>query len=62
MAELSNSAVERLLLLMSNYGQMASRAMLDVSPDPELVTNASLVVPVQPRPRRAAAPRGCCRS
>src|SRR3954451_25174664 len=44
MAELTNSAVERLLLLMSNYGRMASQAMLEVSPDPELVTNASLVV------------------
>ena len=30
--------------MMSNYGRMASRAMLEVSPDPELVTNASLVV------------------
>jgi DNA-binding MarR family transcriptional regulator len=44
MAELTNSAVERLLLLMSNYGRVASQAMLEVSPDPELVTNASLVV------------------
>ena len=30
--------------MMSNYGRMVSRAMLEVSPDPELVTNASLVV------------------
>jgi DNA-binding MarR family transcriptional regulator len=44
MAELTNSAVERLLLLMSNYGRMAVQAMLEVTPDPELVTNASLVV------------------
>src|SRR5262245_48482982 len=44
MAELTNAAVERLLLMMSNYGRMVSRAMLEVSPDPELVTNASLVV------------------
>jgi DNA-binding MarR family transcriptional regulator len=44
MAELSNEAVERLLLLMANYGQMVSRSMADVSPDPELVSNVSLVV------------------
>src|SRR5215204_80920 len=44
MAELTNAAVERLLLMMSNYGRMVSRAMHEVSPDPELVTNASLVV------------------
>src|SRR4051812_4385888 len=44
MAELSNAAVARLLLLMSNYGRVVSRAMLEVSPDPELVTNASMIV------------------
>src|SRR5215212_6220169 len=44
MAELTNSAVQRLLLLVSNYTRMASRAMLEISPDPELITNASLVV------------------
>ena len=44
MAELTNSAVERLLLLMSNYGRWCRRRWLEVSPDPELVTNASLVV------------------
>jgi DNA-binding MarR family transcriptional regulator len=44
MAELSNEAVERLLLLMANYGQMVSRSLADVAPDPELVSNVSLVV------------------
>jgi DNA-binding MarR family transcriptional regulator len=44
MAELSNAAVERLLLLMSDYGQIASAAMMDASPDPELVSDASVVV------------------
>ena len=44
MADLSNEAVERLLLLMANYGQMVSRSLADVAPDPELVSNVSLVV------------------
>ena len=44
MAELSNVAVQRLLLLMANYGQVASTAISEVAPDPELVSNVSLVV------------------
>ncbi len=44
MAELTTAAVERLLLLMANYGQVASRAVAAVAPDPELVTNVSLIV------------------
>jgi DNA-binding MarR family transcriptional regulator len=44
MAELTNAAVERLLLMMSSYGQIVSAAMTEVSPDPELVSNAALVV------------------
>jgi DNA-binding MarR family transcriptional regulator len=44
MAELSNAAVERLLLLMSGYGQIAMAAMLHASPDPELVSDASVLV------------------
>jgi DNA-binding HxlR family transcriptional regulator len=44
MTGLSNSAVERLLLLMSDYGRTVSAAMLDVAPDPELAGNVSLVV------------------
>ena len=44
MAELSNTAVERLLLLLAGYGQAATSAMADVAPDPELVSNVSLVV------------------
>lgn len=44
MAELTNAAVERLLLLMANYGQVVSRAMATVAPDPELDNQVSLVV------------------
>jgi DNA-binding MarR family transcriptional regulator len=44
MAELSNAGVERLLLLMSGYGQVMSRAMAEVSVDPELLSEASVVV------------------
>ena len=44
MAELSNTAVERLLLLLAGYGQVATSAMAEVAPDPELVTSVSLVV------------------
>jgi DNA-binding MarR family transcriptional regulator len=44
MVELSNAAVQRLLLLLANYGQTVSRSIAAVSPDPELVNNVSLVV------------------
>jgi DNA-binding HxlR family transcriptional regulator len=44
MAEMTNAAVERLLLLMSGYERTVSAAMLDVAPDPELAGNVSLVV------------------
>jgi DNA-binding MarR family transcriptional regulator len=44
MAELTNAGVQRLLLLMANYGHVVSRAVTDAVPDPELVNNVSLVV------------------
>ena len=44
MAELSKAAVERLLLLLANYGQLLSRAVIEVSPDPELLNNISVIV------------------
>jgi DNA-binding MarR family transcriptional regulator len=44
MAEMTNTAVERLLLLMSGYERTVSAAMLDIAPDPELAGNMSLVV------------------
>jgi DNA-binding MarR family transcriptional regulator len=44
MAELTNSAVERLLLLLSGYGRVVSTALAEAAPDPELVGDASLVV------------------
>jgi DNA-binding MarR family transcriptional regulator len=44
MAELTNGAVEKLLLLISDYGRIATRAMLEVSPDPELTAPASVAV------------------
>jgi len=44
MAELTNTAVERLVLMTTGYGQVASRAMTEVAPDPELAHTASLVV------------------
>lgn len=44
MADLSNAAVERLLLLMANYGRVVSTVMTEVAPDPELVNNVSIVV------------------
>jgi DNA-binding HxlR family transcriptional regulator len=44
MAELSNAAVERLLLLLSGYGRVVRSAVGSVAPDPELGSNASLVV------------------
>ena len=44
MAELSNAAVERLLLLLSSYGREVTTAVGAVAPDPELGNNASLVV------------------
>jgi DNA-binding MarR family transcriptional regulator len=44
MAELTNTAVERLLLLLAGYGQILTEAIAEVAPDPELVNNVSLVV------------------
>lgn len=44
MAELTNAAVERLLLLMAGYGRAATGAITDVAPDTELVNNVSVVV------------------
>jgi len=44
MAGMSNAAVERLLLLMSEYERTVSAAMLDVSPEPDLAGSVSLVV------------------
>jgi hypothetical protein len=44
MAEMTNAAVERLLLLMSGYERTVSAAMLDVAPDPDLAGNVPLVV------------------
>jgi DNA-binding MarR family transcriptional regulator len=44
MAELPNVAVERLLLLLANYGQTVSKAIGAVAPDPELANLVSLVV------------------
>jgi DNA-binding MarR family transcriptional regulator len=43
MAELSNEAVERLLLLLAEYGRTMSTAMAEVAPDPELVSNVSML-------------------
>jgi DNA-binding MarR family transcriptional regulator len=43
MAELSKEAVERLLLLVADYGRTLTKAMADAAPDPELVSNVSLV-------------------
>jgi DNA-binding MarR family transcriptional regulator len=44
MAEISNAAVERLLLFLSGYSRVVRTAVSSVAPDPELGTNASLVV------------------
>ena len=44
MAELSKAAVERLLLLLANYGQLLSKAMAEVAPDPEPLNNMSVIV------------------
>lgn len=44
MVELSNTAVERLLLLLAGYGQVVTEAIGEVAPDPELVNNVSVVV------------------
>jgi DNA-binding MarR family transcriptional regulator len=44
MAEISNAAVERLLLLLSGYGRTISLALSSVSPVSDLGSNASLVV------------------
>jgi DNA-binding MarR family transcriptional regulator len=44
MAELTNAAVERLLLMLSGYGRVVSTALAEAAPDPELVGDASLVV------------------
>ena len=44
MAELTNTAVERLLLLLAGYGQILTEAIGEVAPDPELVNNVSVVV------------------
>src|SRR5215217_4182901 len=44
MAQLSNVSVERLLLLLANYGQTVSKAIAAVSPDAELANNVSLIV------------------
>jgi DNA-binding MarR family transcriptional regulator len=44
MAELTNAAVQRLLLLMADYGRLVATAMREVSPDPELVSTGSLLV------------------
>ena len=44
MVELSNTAVERLLLLLAGYGQILTEAIGEVAPDPELVNNVSVVV------------------
>jgi DNA-binding MarR family transcriptional regulator len=44
MAELSKEAVQRLLLLVANYGRVVSAAMVGVAPDPEIVSNVSMVV------------------
>ena len=43
MAELSKAAVERLLLVITDYGRTMSKVMAEVAPDPELVTNVSIV-------------------
>ena len=44
MAVLTNAAVERLLLLMADYGRVVAASMREVSPDPELVSMGSLIV------------------
>jgi DNA-binding MarR family transcriptional regulator len=44
MAELTNVAVERLLILLSGYDRVVSTALAEAAPDPELVGDASLVV------------------
>ena len=44
MAEISNAAVERLLLLLSGYSRVISLALSSVSPVSDLGSNASLVV------------------
>jgi DNA-binding MarR family transcriptional regulator len=44
MAELTSAAVERLLLLMADYGRVAAASMREVAPDPELVSTGSLLV------------------
>jgi len=43
MVELSNAAVERLLLLMADYRRVVTAAIAHVAPDPEVVTNVSIV-------------------
>jgi DNA-binding MarR family transcriptional regulator len=44
MVELSNTAVERLLLLMADYGRVVNQALAEVATDPELVNNVTVVV------------------
>jgi DNA-binding MarR family transcriptional regulator len=44
MVEVSNAAMQRLLLLMAEYGHVVNAALADVTADPELVNNVTIVV------------------